>query len=363
MPCCKNLTVCSDCNDYNIWEPVYWYVLECVAYNYPKCVYDITFDLKSQYDFFYKNMKFIFPVQAYNDLYVQALEEYNLWDALACRDHIIQWVTDMHTYIKDRYTPTEQDQCLVIDDCNDCENSCDEEGYYTNLCKCINKKKCGSKKDGCNKECGECCIDWYKDGCYDKCDKCKKYVKHELVMCNLELPAEKKYCNPKIWGPFFWYMLDCIGYRYPKCPSESTMKFTVLFFKNLKNILPCNICKRHYCQLLKRYPIERAICSNKSLYLWIKRIQIKISNVSRCNKRNSEKPRCHRRKSTKKSRKSCCDRKCRPQCCGSRSSSKKCKKVCKKVYSPRKCKQYFKNVRPVQWNYPVTGGCNRCGDW
>ena len=69
-----------------------------------------------------------------------------------------------------------------------------------------------------------------------------------------------QYTNPKSWGPHFWFMMRCIAHNYGEYPSSSEKRVTEDFYTNLKYLLPCNKCKKHYADLLEEYPVKENLC-------------------------------------------------------------------------------------------------------
>jgi len=93
------------------------------------------------------------------------------------------------------------------------------------------------------------------------------------------------YKDPKIWGKHYWFVMKCIAANYPNKPSNGAREKTLLFFNNLVYFLPCDTCKKHYAQLLKKYPVNDKLCCGDCLVAWVEKIQSKIENMK--NDRNS----------------------------------------------------------------------------
>ncbi len=51
-----------------------------------------------------------------------------------------------------------------------------------------------------------------------------------------------------IWGPSTWEALHCISFGYPDNPTEDDMVDYYNFFKLLRKVLPCCVCRQHYSQ-------------------------------------------------------------------------------------------------------------------
>lgn len=76
--------------------------------------------------------------------------------------------------------------------------------------------------------------------------------------------------DSSIWGPPAWIFLHSITFNYPVNPTNKEKQEHYNFFKNLENILPCDICKNHYRNNLKRFPLNDNILSNKNKFIkWL----------------------------------------------------------------------------------------------
>lgn len=75
--------------------------------------------------------------------------------------------------------------------------------------------------------------------------------------------------EPQLWGPHMWYVLHIITMTYPKEPSEYSKRAYHDFFNNLKDVLPCDICKKHYTKFITEYPITPHLDSRENLVKWL----------------------------------------------------------------------------------------------
>ena len=89
--------------------------------------------------------------------------------------------------------------------------------------------------------------------------------------------------NPNVWGPSGWLFLHSITLNYPKNPTEFDKKSYKDFFYNIKNILPCQVCKKNYSKHMNELPIDHFLSNKNSLVEWL----IKIHN--KANKDNDKK--------------------------------------------------------------------------
>ena len=74
--------------------------------------------------------------------------------------------------------------------------------------------------------------------------------------------------DPKIWGPSFWYVIHTISFNYPVTPSYAQKRIHHDFYVNLKELIPCENCRKHYQQHLNTHPITPALDSRTDLVKW-----------------------------------------------------------------------------------------------
>jgi hypothetical protein len=74
---------------------------------------------------------------------------------------------------------------------------------------------------------------------------------------------------PSIWGPNFWYVLHIITFSYPLNPSEYDKRAYHDFFTTVKDVIPCDICKKHYSKYIMEYPIGPHLDSKANLIKWL----------------------------------------------------------------------------------------------
>tara|TARA_B100001248_G_scaffold250540_1_gene224740 strand:+ start:375 stop:818 length:444 start_codon:yes stop_codon:yes gene_type:complete len=76
--------------------------------------------------------------------------------------------------------------------------------------------------------------------------------------------------KPEVWGPHAWIFLHSVTFDYPDNPSETKKEQYKVFFESLQNVLPCEICRNHYQENLKRFPINKNVLkSRKNLIEWL----------------------------------------------------------------------------------------------
>ncbi len=74
--------------------------------------------------------------------------------------------------------------------------------------------------------------------------------------------------SPKIYGPHLWHVIHVITLAYPDKPSKEDKLNNKIFFESLKNVIPCSLCREHYKQNLKNYPLDEALTSRDKLTRW-----------------------------------------------------------------------------------------------
>lgn len=58
-----------------------------------------------------------------------------------------------------------------------------------------------------------------------------------------------------VWGPPMWISIHLVALGYPKNPSYADKKAAKDFFESLQFLLPCELCRNHYKENLKKFPI------------------------------------------------------------------------------------------------------------
>ena len=73
---------------------------------------------------------------------------------------------------------------------------------------------------------------------------------------------------PETWGPFFWNTIHIAALGYPAEPSHGHKKAAREFFESLTFLIPCPICRDHYSEHLKKYPITPHLDRRRDLFKW-----------------------------------------------------------------------------------------------
>jgi len=85
--------------------------------------------------------------------------------------------------------------------------------------------------------------------------------------------------DPKVWGPFYWFVLHTIALTYPLTPNEVTKKKYYDFIQNLPLFLPIPEIGNNFSKLLDDFPVTPYLDSRPSFMKWMHFIHNKI-NVS-----------------------------------------------------------------------------------
>jgi len=76
--------------------------------------------------------------------------------------------------------------------------------------------------------------------------------------------------DSNIWGSKGWFFLDSIILAYPNNPTEIEKQTYKNFLYALPIVTPCNKCRHHIEQFIKKYPLNDNILKSKdNLILWI----------------------------------------------------------------------------------------------
>ena len=85
--------------------------------------------------------------------------------------------------------------------------------------------------------------------------------------------------EPNIWGKHAWIFLHTVSMNYPDNPSNHDRKNYKDFFENLRYVLPCEVCKKHFSQHIHHNPIETALHSKRKLVEWLIEVHNQV-NIS-----------------------------------------------------------------------------------
>lgn len=85
----------------------------------------------------------------------------------------------------------------------------------------------------------------------------------------MNINIETRYSNassPEIFGPALWFTLHNASGFYPDQPSryiKASMKKLIL---NLHILIPCQMCKEHYYNFIKKINLDKVVNSRENLF-------------------------------------------------------------------------------------------------
>jgi FAD-linked sulfhydryl oxidase len=77
------------------------------------------------------------------------------------------------------------------------------------------------------------------------------------------------FANPDVWGSSAWVFLHSVSNTFPDSPTSLEKKNYILFFYSLAEILPCKLCRSHYKEWLRLYPVDKFVSSQKKMNHWV----------------------------------------------------------------------------------------------
>ncbi len=84
------------------------------------------------------------------------------------------------------------------------------------------------------------------------------------------------------WGRKYWTVLYHILLEYlnntPYGHNVEAYHISLLF-DELKNVLPCKNCKKHYMQNLQKLPIEPFLVNRKSMIVWLNKLHNNVCDI------------------------------------------------------------------------------------
>ena len=75
--------------------------------------------------------------------------------------------------------------------------------------------------------------------------------------------------KPEIWGPQLWFLMHIISFEYPDHPMETDKRIYYDFYSSLKDIIPCDKCKKHYREFLHKHPLLPFLDKKADLVKWV----------------------------------------------------------------------------------------------
>ena len=107
--------------DPKFWGPYFWFMMRCIAYNFPS---DASYHEKKYIIDFYNNLKNVLPCKKCRKNYGNILDKYPVENFLQSRNHLFDWVEMIYQQTdNEKGMMTQRDHC---DYHNNKSNSYDE---------------------------------------------------------------------------------------------------------------------------------------------------------------------------------------------------------------------------------------------
>jgi hypothetical protein len=71
------------------------------------------------------------------------------------------------------------------------------------------------------------------------------------------------------WGNHAWEFSHYVSFNYPVKPTLADKEYCKTYFENLKNILPCKICKNSYAFFYDNFPIDEYLNDRNGVVYWL----------------------------------------------------------------------------------------------
>jgi len=74
------------------------------------------------------------------------------------------------------------------------------------------------------------------------------------------------------WGHRKWYFMHQLTYNYPKNTNKVQKEIYKKTFIIVTKLIPCDICKSHFIELLKQFPIEKQLGEKELMITWLNKL-------------------------------------------------------------------------------------------
>ncbi len=72
--------------------------------------------------------------------------------------------------------------------------------------------------------------------------------------------------SPTIWGPQGWHFIHATAATFPNEPTKADKENYSVFFNDLGNILPCELCRENFKEKLKKLPPP--LTNSEEMFKW-----------------------------------------------------------------------------------------------
>jgi hypothetical protein len=83
--------------------------------------------------------------------------------------------------------------------------------------------------------------------------------------------------TPSVWGPFFWHTIHIAAIGYPTKPTYGHKHAAKEFFESLQYMIPCEVCRQHYRELLQKMPVSPHLDNRQDLFRWTVEIHNQVN--------------------------------------------------------------------------------------
>jgi len=86
---------------------------------------------------------------------------------------------------------------------------------------------------------------------------------------------------PNVWGPKMWFAIDSIAFGLPEIINNETQIAFKNFMNSLILLLPCEKCRYHYSEYLKKNNLSNINFVNKNdVIKWINKLHNSVSKIN-----------------------------------------------------------------------------------
>jgi hypothetical protein len=83
--------------------------------------------------------------------------------------------------------------------------------------------------------------------------------------------------DPKIWGPKLWFISHAISFNYPEIPTQTDKENHIAWFTLYKDMIMCEVCKKHYSEHFAKHPVDKHLGSRDDLIRWVWQLHNKVN--------------------------------------------------------------------------------------
>ena len=72
--------------------------------------------------------------------------------------------------------------------------------------------------------------------------------------------------DPSVWGPKLWFVIHTLALNFPDNPSYEDKRHYEDFFNNLTFMIPCDKCRIHYTERIRKNPVINHLENSDMLF-------------------------------------------------------------------------------------------------